>query len=107
MVVSDGTYDYVYGPSGEPVEQVNTSASPANNPTFLTYTPAGSSWLVTTTAGAEVAFYRYDAFGSLALGTPASAFGYAGQYTDAASGLSNLQGPVVQRGYGGVHDCGP
>jgi RHS repeat-associated protein len=44
---------------------------------------------VTNTAGDEVAFYGYDAFGTLAFGTPVSPFGYSGQYSDAASGLVN------------------
>ena len=41
LALSDGTNDYVYGPTGEPVEQVNTTSSPpTNNPTFMTYTPS-------------------------------------------------------------------
>ncbi len=91
LVLSDGTNYYVYGPVGEPVEQVNvTSAPPTTNPLFLTYTPSDSSWLVTNTAGQEVSFYRYDAYGNLALGTPVSPFGYAGQYTDMSSSPSGF-----------------
>jgi RHS repeat-associated protein len=37
------------------------------------------------TTGNQTAFYRYDAFGTLAVGTPGSAFGYAGQYLDTSS----------------------
>ena len=33
-VVSDGTNDYVYGPSGTPVEQVALATS---SPTYMTY----------------------------------------------------------------------
>lgn len=86
MLLSDSTNDYVYGPTGGPVEQVNvTSTPPANNPLFMTYTPSNSSWLLTNAAGNEVSFYRYDAFGNLSFGTPGSPFGYAGQYQDALS----------------------
>ena len=95
LVLSDATNYYVYGPSDEPVEQVNvTSSPPTNNPVFLTYTPSDSSWLVTNTTGDELSYYRYDAFGNLALGTPASPFGYAGQYTDTSSdpsGFDNMR----------------
>jgi RHS repeat-associated protein len=94
-VVSDGTWDYVYGPAGEPVEQVNvTSSPPSANPQFLTYFPSVSSWLVTSTTGSDVAFWRYDAYGTLDLGTPGSAFGYAGQYAGLpqnANGLDNMR----------------
>ena len=95
LVLSDGTNYYVYGPSDEPVEQVNvTSSPPTNNPVFLTYTPSDSSWLATNTTGDELSYCRYDAFGNLALGTPASPFGYAGQYTDTSSdpsGFDNMR----------------
>jgi RHS repeat-associated protein len=93
-VLSDGTDDYLYGPSGEPVEQISTTAIAASVPTFMTFTPSDSSWLLTNAAGDETAFYDYDAFGTLSLGTPGSSFGYAGQYqgTSAnASGLENMQ----------------
>jgi RHS repeat-associated protein len=50
---------------------------------------------LTNTHGALVSFARYDAFGNLALGTSsASAFGYAGQYTDTGpdpSGFDNMR----------------
>jgi RHS repeat-associated protein len=88
LVISDGAFDYVYGPSDTPVEQVNLATS---SPTYMTYTPSNSSWLTTNQAGDETGFWRYDAFGNLALGTPTSAFGYAGQYTDATTGLSNMR----------------
>lgn len=83
--------DYIYGPTGEPIEQVNvTSSPPTNNPTFMTYTPSNSSWLITNTAGDQTSYYRYDAFGTLAVGTPGSPFGYAGQYQDTGTGASGF-----------------
>jgi RHS repeat-associated protein len=57
----------------------------------MTYTPSDSSWLITNAAGDETAFYGYDAFGNLAFGTPESPFGYAGEYTDPSTGLSDLR----------------
>ena len=91
LVLSDGTNDYVYGSTDEPVEQINiTSAPPTANPLLLTYTDPDSSWTVTNTSGQQVSFYRYDAYGTLALGTPVSPFGFAGQYTDSSSGASGF-----------------
>jgi RHS repeat-associated protein len=86
VVISDSANDYVYGPSGTPVEQVALATS---TPTYLTYTASDSSWLSTNQAGDETGFWRYDAFGTLALGTPTSPFGYSGQYTDASTGFVN------------------
>jgi RHS repeat-associated protein len=51
----------------------------------MTYTDSNSSWLMTNTAGDQLAFWRYDAFGNLAFGTSGSPFGYAGQYQDTSS----------------------
>jgi RHS repeat-associated protein len=88
LVLGDSSYYYLYGPGSSPVEQINLATS---IPTYLTYSPSNSTWLTTNEAGDETAFYGYDAFGNLAFGTPSSAFGYAGQYTDATSGFSNLR----------------
>jgi RHS repeat-associated protein len=88
MVVSDGSFDYVYGPANSPAEQVNLTTGTC---TYMTFTPDNSSWLLTNSAGNQVGFWRYDAFGTLAFGTPASAFGYAGEYTDTTTGYSTLR----------------
>jgi RHS repeat-associated protein len=86
--LSDGNVDYIYGPGSTPVEQVSLVSS---TPTYLTYTAANSTWLSTNTAGDKTGFWGYDAFGNLAFGTPTSAFGYAGQYSDATTGLSDMR----------------
>jgi RHS repeat-associated protein len=88
LVLGDSGYYYLYGPGSSPVEQISLATS---IPTYLTYSPSNSTWLTTNEAGDETAFYGYDAFGNLAFGTSSSAFGYAGQYKDAASGFSNLR----------------
>ncbi len=80
--------DYIYGSGTTPVAEVNLNSS---IPGFMTYTPSDSSWLITNAAGDETAFYGYDAFGNLAFGTPESPFGYAGEYTDPSTGLSDLR----------------
>jgi len=86
IALSDGANDYVYGSSGDPVEQVSLSSS---TPTYLTYTPSNDTWLATNAAGDETGFWGYDSFGTLAFGTPASPFGYSGQYSDATTSLVN------------------
>jgi RHS repeat-associated protein len=88
LVLSDGTTDYIYGPGSTPVEQVSLASS---TPTFMTYVASGASWLITTVAGQEIAFYGYDAFGNMTFGTPGSSFGFAGEYTDSTTGFSNLR----------------
>jgi RHS repeat-associated protein len=88
LILSDGTYDYVYGPNATPVEEISVASS---TPTFMTFTTADSTWFTTNAAGDETGFYGYDAFGTLAFGIPTSAFGYAGQYLDATTGLSNMR----------------
>ncbi|MGD0808295.1 MAG: RHS repeat-associated core domain-containing protein, partial [Acidimicrobiales bacterium] len=88
LLLSDSTYDYIYGPGTSPVEQISLASS---TPSYLNYTQSDSTWLSTNAAGDETGFWGYDAFGILAFGTPTSAFGYAGQYTDATTGLSDMR----------------
>jgi RHS repeat-associated protein len=88
LVLGDSNYYYIYGPSSAPVEQINLATSTA---TYLTYSPTNSTWITTNEAGDETGFYGFDAFGTLAFGAATSPFGYAGQYTDASSGFSNLR----------------
>lgn len=57
QVLAGASHDYLYGPSGEPVEQIASSTAQ-----YLTYTPSDSSWLVTNSAGNEVAYDLYDAY---------------------------------------------
>lgn len=104
LLLSDGTYDYVYGPGATPVEQVDLDSS---TPTFMTYTPDGPTWLTTNAAGAETGFWGYDAYGTLAFGTPTSGFGYAGQYADATTGLYDMRARWYEPGTGEFTTVGP
>ena len=87
-ILSDGSYVYIYGASSTPVEEIKLATSTT---TFMTYTTPGATWFTTNTAGDETGFYGYDAFGNLSFGTPTSSFGFAGQYLDALSGLSDMR----------------
>ncbi|HUB69610.1 MAG TPA: RHS repeat-associated core domain-containing protein [Acidimicrobiales bacterium] len=97
LLLSDGSYDYVYGPGTTPVEQVALSTS---TPTYLSYDQTDGTWLSTNAAGEETGFWGYDAFGTLSFGTPTSGFGYAGQYTDASTGLSDMRARWYEAGSG-------
>ena len=104
LLLSDGTYDYIYGAGSTPVEQIKLSSS---TPTFMSYNPGNSTWLTTDAAGDMTGLWGYDAYGTLAFGTPTSAFGYAGQYTDTISGLDNMRARWYQPGTGGFSTLDP
>jgi RHS repeat-associated protein len=97
-ILSDGADDYVYGPAGTPVEAIALSTS---TPTYLTFTPGAQTWVATNEAGDLVSFWGYDAFGTLAFGTAATPFGFAGQYTDSTTGFSNLRARFYNAPTGG------
>jgi len=88
LVLSDGSFDYLYGPGQTPVEQVPVSSG---SPTFLTYFEPAATMMVTTTGGVTDNFTGYDAGGNVSNGTSGSAFGYDGQYEDTNSGFVNLR----------------
>jgi len=91
--LTDGTNDYVYGPSGEPVEEVNvTTATSASAGTFMTYTPGDSSWLFTNSSGVITGFTSYDAFGTTSSTSGlAQPTGYAGQYQGTAANVAGFE----------------
>lgn len=87
LILSDGTNSYVYGPGGTPIEQIAGDIA-----TYLHADQAGSIRLLTTAEGAVAATASYSAYGVRTMtGTAVSAFGFAGQYTDAESGLLYLR----------------
>ena len=87
QLLQDGTTLYVYGPGGLPLEQVNSS-------TVLYYhqDQLGSTRALTNSTGTVVATYGYDAYGNITgtTGSVTNPFQYAGQYTDAESGLQYM-----------------
>ena len=90
LVLSDGTNDFVYGSTDEPVEQVNVTliaSDVINALLLLTRLQIPRGWHELLRARPST---RYDVYGTLALGTPVSPFGFAGQYTDSASGGNGL-----------------
>lgn len=87
---SGGGTAYVYGPGGLPLEQISTAGT-----YFYYHDQLGSTVALADTNGAAVATYSYDPYGSLSgslvTGTVFNPFGFAGQYTDAQSGLIYLR----------------
>jgi RHS repeat-associated protein len=90
LLLVDGTTDYVYGPGGLPLEQVSSSGT-----LFYYQDQLGSTRALASVTGTVVAAYTYDAYGNLTgstvTGTVTNPFGFAGQYTDAESGLIYLR----------------
>ena len=87
-VFEDGTYAFVYGPSGEPVEQINTSATAY----YFVSDLLGSTRALTNGSGTVVATFNYAALGNITSQTGAvtTPIGFAGAYTDSNSGLLYL-----------------
>ena len=88
LLLSDGTNDYVYGPSGTPLEQISPSGAVA----YFHQDGLGSTRLLTNSSGAVVGTASYDAYGNLTSRTGITTpLGYTGAYTDSATGLIYLQ----------------
>jgi RHS repeat-associated protein len=83
-----GSTDYIYGPGGSPLEQINGSSV-----LYFTHDQLGSTRLLTDGNGAVQATFTYDAYGGLTgkTGTATAALGFAGEYTDPESGLIYLR----------------
>jgi RHS repeat-associated protein len=88
LIIQAGPTSYLTGPGGLPLEQVQGS-------TVLYYHQGqlGSTRLLTDASGAVAATFSYDPYGAIAAhtGTATTPFGFAGQYTDAESGLIYLR----------------
>jgi RHS repeat-associated protein len=80
QILSDGTNDYIYGPSGMPIEQIDTATA---TPTYLHEDQLGSIRLLTDATGKVVGTKSFSAYGALVaqagITTP---LGFAGGYTD-------------------------
>lgn len=88
LLLDDGAGSFVYGPSGEPVEQITGSSA-----SFLLQDQQHSTRLLTDTAGSVLGTYTYDPWGVVIshTGTAETALQYDGEYTDAETGLQYLR----------------
>lgn len=92
LLLSDEDFTYIYGPGGQPIEQI----SEEEEPTYLHHDQLGSTRLLTDEAGEAVAAFNYGAYGSLteSSGEAETRMGFAGQYTLEQSGLQYLRARV-------------
>jgi RHS repeat-associated protein len=86
-ILSDGNNSYIYGASGQVIEQISTSGTPS----YFVEDQLGSTRALTNASGQVVATYSYNANGVVTghTGTVTTPIGYAGAYTD-PSGLLYL-----------------
>lgn len=87
-LLSDGITSYLYGPGGTPVEQIGASASQ-----WYFHDHLGSTRALTDSTGAVTGSYAYTPYGTVSArtGTATTPLEYAGEYTDAESGLQYLR----------------
>jgi RHS repeat-associated protein len=89
LLLNDGVNNYIYGPSALPIIQIDAEGGP----TYFHHDQLGSTRVLTDLAGEEVATFTYTAYGQPAgkTGTSTTPLGYAGQYTDADTGMQYLR----------------
>jgi RHS repeat-associated protein len=89
LLLSDEESSFIYGPGGRPIQQISTEESP----TYIHHDHLGSSRLLTGASGEVSAALSYGPYGGLEgkSGSGSTPLGFAGQYTDEASGLQYLR----------------
>jgi len=88
LIIQDGSTKDITGPGGLPIEQVDGFGSV----TYYLQDLLGSTRGLIDSSGNIVGTDQFGAYGSLQSHTGVSTpFGYAGQYTDAESGLQYLR----------------
>lgn len=98
VVLADGQNSYLYGPAHTPIEQISQSGGIS----YLHQDQLGSTRLITNENGDQTASFTYSPYGALSAstGTATSPIGYAGQYTDAETGLQYDQARYYDPGTG-------
>ncbi len=83
------TTDYVYGPTGLPLEEI----LPSGSTYYYAHDSLGSTRALTDSSGAVANTDTYDPYGNItaSTGSVANPFLYAGQYLDSESGLYYLR----------------
>jgi RHS repeat-associated protein len=87
-LLQNGSTYYVYGPEGQPIEQIT-----GTTPTYLHSDQQGSTRLLTNDSGSPVGRYDYTPWGSVAKhsGSGTTNLQYDGQYTDSETGYQYLR----------------
>ncbi len=92
LILGDGTNSYIYGPGGLPVEQINNTTGTV---TYLHHDQAGSTRLLTSSAGTVTGKCTYSPYGTPTCeGTTTTPLGYDGQYTSSDTGLIYMRARV-------------
>lgn len=89
LLLSEGDTSYVYDAEGLPLERIDGDG----NVVFLHHDQLGSTRMLTDEDGEVVGTVSYDAYGRVAgsTGSVTTPFGFAGEYTDADTGLVYLR----------------
>jgi RHS repeat-associated protein len=89
LMITDAANAYIYGPDGLPLEQIG----PTGTVRYFSHDQLGSTTQLTNASGVVVQSYAYDAHGQRTSSAPTvpNPFQYAGQYTDATTGLQYLR----------------
>jgi RHS repeat-associated protein len=87
--LTDGTNNYIYGPAGAPIEQIDNEG----HVLYLHHDQQASTRLLTDTTGTVEATMTYDPYGNQveSTGTATTPLGYDGQYTNTDTGLIYLR----------------
>ena len=98
LILSDGTNSYIYGPGEVPIEQISSSGQVD----YLAQDALGSTRLLTDSSGSVVGTTSYSPYGQVTTqsGTVTTPLGYAGQYTDSATGLIYMRARWYDPGTG-------
>jgi RHS repeat-associated protein len=92
LILNDGTNNYIYGPGGLPIEQINNSTSTV---TYLHHDQAGSTRLLTGSTGTVTGKCTYAAYGTPTCeGTSTTPLGFDGEYTSSDTGLIYMRARV-------------
>jgi len=83
-LLNDGASSYIYGPNGEPIEQIDNSGVAS----FFFLDRNGTTRALLTSSGKVGAKFQFSPYGALtsSIGTLTTPLLYAGSYTDAATG---------------------
>jgi RHS repeat-associated protein len=90
LLLQDGDHTYLYGPDATPIAQIETATGDVE---YLHHDLTGSTRALTDDTGQTVATRTYNPYGATTAttGTATSRFGYAGEYTEPATGLIYLR----------------
>lgn len=88
LLLQDGNTYYIYGPNGQPIEQISGST-----PTYLLADQQGSTRLLTDNSGNVAGTYSYDPWGNVTshTGSASTNLQYDAQYVDSETGFEYVR----------------